>query len=293
MYDGVVNQVYAALTRVVVASPLPEAAWYSAAEAALTALYALHPSPEHLSAAVLKRLARAAFASQAAGSEEEEQDTAAGGKGGAEGGEAAAEEQEAEAMDADDADEGAAAEGQEAEQPAGDKAEAEGGAAPAASQQTGSQAARSMLPVVPLSRFFFVLGHVALQHLVSGRKGRGVMGCPAAGVPLLLPCWAWRTDASACTCDACLPGTRYSFPLTSPPHRPSPSLPPPTQVFIERAAKAVRRMRLEREKKAAEERAERLAAGRTPGGCWWLYAAGAQCCGRCPKSVQGSRCCAI
>lgn len=40
------------------------------------------------------------------------------------------------------------------------------------------------------------------------------------------------------------------------------------QVFIERAAKAVRRMRLEREKKAAEERAERLAAGRTPGGRW-------------------------
>ncbi len=170
VYDGVVNQVYAALTRVVVASPLPEAAWYSAAEAALTALYALHPSPEHLSAAVLKRLARAAFASQAAGGEEEEQDTAAGGKGGAEGGEAAAEEQEAEAMDADDADEDAAAEGQEAEQQAGDKAEAaEGGAAPAASQQTGSQAARSMLPVVPLSRFFFVLGHVALQHLVSRR----------------------------------------------------------------------------------------------------------------------------
>lgn len=37
------------------------------------------------------------------------------------------------------------------------------------------------------------------------------------------------------------------------------------QVFVERAAKAVRRMRMDREKKAAEERAERLAAGRTPG----------------------------
>ena len=47
--------------------------------------------------------------------------------------------------------------------------------------------------------------------------------------------------------------------LTVPPHLTN-------QVFIERAAKAVRRMRLEREKKAAEERAERLAAGRTPGG---------------------------
>lgn len=169
VYDGVVNHVYAALTRVVVASPLPEAAWYSAAEAALTALYALHPSPEHLSAAVLKRLARTAFASQAGGAEEEEQDTAAGGKGAAEGAEAgaAAEEPAAEAMDADNA-EGAAAEGGEAkEQAAGDKAEGEGAAAPAASQQTGSQAARSMHSVVALSRFFFVLGHVALQHLVS------------------------------------------------------------------------------------------------------------------------------
>lgn len=169
VYDGVVNQVYAALTRVVVASPLPEAAWYSAAEAALTALYALHPSPEHLSAAVLKRLARTAFASQAGGAEEEEQDTAAGGKGAAEGAkaDAAAAEEGAEAMDADDA-EGAAAESVDAEeQAAGDKAESDGAAAPAVSQQTGSQAARSMHSVVALSRFFFVLGHVALQHLVS------------------------------------------------------------------------------------------------------------------------------
>ena len=51
------------------------------------------------------------------------------------------------------------------------------------------------------------------------------------------------------------------------------TLPPPLcctalvpQVCVERAAKAVRRLRLEREKRAAAERSERLEAGRTPGG---------------------------
>ena len=169
------HQVYTALTRAVVASPLPEAAWYSAAEAALTALYTLHPSPEHLSAAVLKHLARAAFASQAGGEEE------AQGGAPSEQGAAAEEGAAAEAMEADDA-EGAPAEEQPAE---GEAAEgAEGAAAPAASQQTGatgSQAPRSMHSVATLSRFFFVLGHVALQHLVRPLLGRWVVriGCIA------------------------------------------------------------------------------------------------------------------
>lgn len=159
---------YTALTRAVVASPLPEAAWYSAAEAALTALYTLHPSPEHLSAAVLKHLARDAFASQAGG-EEEAQGVAEQG--------AAEEGASEEAMEADDAD-GTPAE----EQPAEGEA-SEGGAAPAASQQTGqtgSQAPRSMHSVAALSRFFFVLGHVALQHLVGA--GGGLYWVPRSAV---------------------------------------------------------------------------------------------------------------
>ena len=163
-------QIYAALTQVVVASPLPEAAWYSAAESAVTAIYALHPAPEHLSAAVLRHLARQAFATAPSAGEE-----AGAGE---------------EAMDATDGNE-AAAEGEHA------PGEEAGEAQPAA-----ASVPRSMHAVVPLCRFFFVLGHVALQHLV----------------------------------------------------------------FVERSAKAVRRMRLDREKKAADDRAERMAAGRTPGG---------------------------
>lgn len=222
LYDGVVHQVYAALTCVVVASPLPEAAWYSAAEAALTALYALHPSPEHLSAAVLKRLARTAFASQAGAAEEEEQDTAAGGKG-AEAAAAEEEEQGADAMDADDA-EGAPAEGEDAEaqQPAADKAGA-AAAAPAASQQTGSQAARSMHSVVALSRFFFVLGHVALQHLVRRQtvtcEGAAVLTCAGA-----LPCglgWLPCLARERAHTNLCL--HRLSLYVPSPSHPTSPT----------------------------------------------------------------------
>lgn len=39
---------HAALTRTLIASPLPEASWFSAAEAALAAIYALHPAPEQV-----------------------------------------------------------------------------------------------------------------------------------------------------------------------------------------------------------------------------------------------------
>ena len=150
MYDGVAQQVYAALTGVVVASPLPEASWYSAAEAAITAIYALHPAPEHLSGAILKHLARAAFAAGGGAAD-----------GAADGAELAGEDgAEAEAMQAD---------APAAEEPAGEEA----GEEPAASEGEGAQQARSTQPrsmhsVVGLSRFFFALGHVALQHLVSG-----------------------------------------------------------------------------------------------------------------------------
>lgn len=157
------QRVYAALAAVVVASPLPEAAWYSAAEAALTALYALHPAPEHLSAAILRHLARAAFAPAAEG-----QGAAAGeeasvqqGEGAAAGAEEGDEvEQGGEAMEADGSDAPDAAE----------EEGGEGGVAPAASEQgslaPGSQVPRSLHSVPALSRFFFALGHVALQHLV-------------------------------------------------------------------------------------------------------------------------------
>ncbi|KAL4446838.1 hypothetical protein ABPG77_008082 [Micractinium sp. CCAP 211/92] len=180
-YDAVLPDVYAALTRVVVASRLPDSAWYSAAESALTAIYTLHPAPEHLSAAILRQLAHQAFAPAPGQADSADADTST------------------DAMEADDVTDGGQEEGEQGEdggatgQP-GDGAEGQ--------QAGGSQAPARMHSVVALTRFFFALGHVALQHLV----------------------------------------------------------------FVERAVKAVRRMRVDREKRAAEERAERMAAGRTPGG---------------------------
>lgn len=53
---------YAALAQTA-AGPagLPEAGWYSAAEAAITAIYALHPRPTPLCEAVLRLLGRTAL----------------------------------------------------------------------------------------------------------------------------------------------------------------------------------------------------------------------------------------
>jgi len=51
------------LSSVVLSSPLGEDGWYSAAEAALKAIYALHPTPAAVAAALLRRLAVAAFPS--------------------------------------------------------------------------------------------------------------------------------------------------------------------------------------------------------------------------------------
>jgi condensin complex subunit 1 len=53
------------LVSVLLSSPLREDGWYSAAEAALKAIYALHPTPAALAAAVLRRLAATAFPSHA------------------------------------------------------------------------------------------------------------------------------------------------------------------------------------------------------------------------------------
>ena len=151
-YDGVMPQIFAALTGVVVASPLPEASWYSAAESALTAIYALHPAPEHVSGAILKHLARQAFAGA---------DGEAGEESEAGGGAAPSDAMDAEGLAAEEAGDGE--EGEE-----GTEAEAGGEAQPAASHQAAApQQPRSMHYVAHLSRFLFVLGHVALQHLVS------------------------------------------------------------------------------------------------------------------------------
>ena len=51
-----------ALTGSLVASGLPEEGWYSVAEAAVCALYALHPQPAQLSEAMLRSLAKSAMA---------------------------------------------------------------------------------------------------------------------------------------------------------------------------------------------------------------------------------------
>lgn len=164
-----VQKAYAALTRVVVASNLPEASWYSAAEAALTAIYALHPSPEHLSAAALRHLAKAAFAVSPDGRPAGAAQPASSEQSGqAESGEEG--EEEAAPMEA----EGPAAEAAES----GEGGASEEGEEPAASLHTQQQEGgpRSMHSVVPLSRFFFALGHVALQHLVRRGRGRSRLG---------------------------------------------------------------------------------------------------------------------
>ena len=127
---------YAALAGVVVASPLPNASWFSAAESALGALYALHPTPEHVAGALLRTLAKRAFAAQPAD--------------GMEG-----------------VEEGAAGPG-------------EGGAEAVTQGSAGASYSASAL-----ARFFFVLGHVALQHLVRPA---------AAGAPA---CWAGRPAGTA------------------------------------------------------------------------------------------------
>ncbi|KAG7674430.1 hypothetical protein Ndes2437B_g00695 [Nannochloris sp. 'desiccata'] len=118
-YEGVRTQIYAALTRTVVASPFHESSWYSAAEAAITALYNLHPAPEHICAAIVRHIAYTAFETSSNNNNSS--------------GEEAGNEEQA--------------------------------AIEAATTAIASDSS-SELSSTALSRFFFVLGHVALEHLV-------------------------------------------------------------------------------------------------------------------------------
>jgi condensin complex subunit 1 len=52
---------FAALARTAAAAAVREAGWYSAAEAAVNAIYALHPQPSLLCEAILRQLANAAL----------------------------------------------------------------------------------------------------------------------------------------------------------------------------------------------------------------------------------------
>lgn len=62
------GRVHAALAGVVISKgALPQTAWYSAAEAAVRAIYALHPAPSALMGALLRRLAESAFGGAADG----------------------------------------------------------------------------------------------------------------------------------------------------------------------------------------------------------------------------------
>ena len=53
--------VYKALTRALLSHGLPDSTWYTAAEAAVTALYAVHPAPQELAQVIVARLGRAAL----------------------------------------------------------------------------------------------------------------------------------------------------------------------------------------------------------------------------------------
>ena len=60
--DSRLRAAHKALTGALVAPGLPEAGWYGVAEAAVSALYAVHPQPAQLCEAVLRSLARSAMA---------------------------------------------------------------------------------------------------------------------------------------------------------------------------------------------------------------------------------------
>ena len=53
--------VYKALTDMLLSNNLPSSTWYTAAEAAITAIYALHPAPQELTQAIIGKLGRAAL----------------------------------------------------------------------------------------------------------------------------------------------------------------------------------------------------------------------------------------
>ena len=57
---GALKPVFAGLARTLLATNLSETGWYSAAEAALKALYLLHPAPGIIASAVLRKMAASA-----------------------------------------------------------------------------------------------------------------------------------------------------------------------------------------------------------------------------------------
>ncbi|KAK9823736.1 hypothetical protein WJX72_005030 [[Myrmecia] bisecta] len=71
--QAALQPVFQALTRVLVASPLPDAGWYSAAEAAMAAIYTLHPAPQALCSAVLQHTAASVLAPPSPGPEATEE----------------------------------------------------------------------------------------------------------------------------------------------------------------------------------------------------------------------------
>ena len=103
---------YAVFVRTVVASPLTEESWYSAVESAINALYALHPAPEYICGALVRKLGEDSFGSSVSFLNDHGDN-----------------------VDASQTD-----------------------------QVNGSLSVRDM------SRFFFVLGQVALKHLVLVEK---------------------------------------------------------------------------------------------------------------------------
>ena len=60
--DSRLRATHEALTGALVAPGLPEAGWYGVAEAAVSALYAVHPQPAQLCEAVLRSMAKSAMA---------------------------------------------------------------------------------------------------------------------------------------------------------------------------------------------------------------------------------------
>lgn len=53
--------VYRSLTWVLLSDSLPDSTWYTAAEAAVCAIYALHPAPQELAQATIHTLGKLAF----------------------------------------------------------------------------------------------------------------------------------------------------------------------------------------------------------------------------------------
>ena len=56
---------YKALMHTLLSDSLPDSVWYTAAEAAVTAVYALHPAPQELAQAVVHRQGKVALQSRA------------------------------------------------------------------------------------------------------------------------------------------------------------------------------------------------------------------------------------